>query len=152
LLRKAEDLRGEVSPREGWFLRFSAFPLPDAGPERAVVVHYQDVTRQRALEARLRETERLASVGQLASGAAHEINNPLGFVGSNLSSLRSSLKDVLLGLEALSDLDTHDRSSRARELKELLEEGDEMIGDALQGTQRVAHIVKALRELSRQEI
>ncbi|HEX4622048.1 MAG TPA: ATP-binding protein [Myxococcaceae bacterium] len=101
------------------------------------VVTYRDVTHERALEARLRESERLAAVGQLASGAAHEINNPLGFLSANLQALQQNLRDLaeMSGTGA-----------------ELVTESAEIIGDALAGARRVGDIVRGLRELSRLEI
>jgi signal transduction histidine kinase len=94
-----------------------------------VVVHYRDVTEQRQLEARLRQSERLASLGQLASGAAHEINNPLGFVISNLRSIISETE----------------RS------EPLLSDVREIAADALDGAERVSSIVRALRAMARQQ-
>ncbi len=58
-------------------LRLTAAPLADAAEHAAVVVLVEDVTEQRALEAQLIQSERLAAVGQLVSGVAHELNNPL---------------------------------------------------------------------------
>jgi two-component system NtrC family sensor kinase len=55
-----------------WVLR--AFPLGDG----ARVVVYKDVTDERNVQRRLLHTEKMAAVGQLAGGVAHEINNPLG--------------------------------------------------------------------------
>ncbi len=116
-----------------------------------VVIHYRDVAPQKELEARLRESERMASLGQLASGAAHEINNPLGFVTSNLRSLGDALTEVLDTLETLTGADTAKRLLSAGDVRSLLHDGNEMVREALQGTDRVARIVQALRELSRQE-
>ncbi|MFL5321695.1 MAG: ATP-binding protein [Myxococcaceae bacterium] len=114
----------------------TAFWLSDAPDERNVVVTYDDVTAERGLQKKLRESERLASIGELASGAAHEINNPLGFVVSNLSSLKGMLEEL--------------RSAGAEE--ELVGEGLEMIDDSLNGARRVQDIVRALRQLSKQEV
>jgi two-component system NtrC family sensor kinase len=101
------------------------------------VVHYRDVTNERTLEARLRETERLAAVGQLASGAAHEINNPLGFLSANLQALQENLRDL---------------AAMGGSGAALVAESEEIISESLAGARRVGDIVRGLRELSRLEI
>jgi len=58
-------------------LRLAAAPLRDPGPGEEMVVLVEDVTEQQALERQLIQSEKLAAVGQLVSGIAHELNNPL---------------------------------------------------------------------------
>jgi two-component system NtrC family sensor kinase len=68
-------------PRE-WDV--SAYPLPGsaAGAPRAVIV-WQDRTEERQLESSLMQAAKLAAIGQLAAGVAHEINNPLTAINAN---------------------------------------------------------------------
>ncbi len=62
----------------GRVLRLTAEPFPqESGPRRPVVLLVEDVTEQRTLETQLIQSEKLAAVGQLVSGVAHELNNPL---------------------------------------------------------------------------
>ena len=67
-------VRSEVLHR---MLRLTAAPLSEPLDGTATVILIEDVTEQRALEAQLIQNEKLAAVGQLVSGIAHELNNPL---------------------------------------------------------------------------
>jgi two-component system, NtrC family, sensor kinase len=84
--RQWED---ESDPQE-W--EISTYPIHDeSGQAHQAIVLEQDVTERRRLEANLAQSEKLAAVGQLAAGVAHEINNPLTAVIANAQILQRSL-------------------------------------------------------------
>ena len=53
------------------------------------------IRRLEEAQSQLVQAEKMASIGQLAAGVAHEINNPIGYVGSNLSSLQNYAQSLL---------------------------------------------------------
>ncbi|HXE56776.1 MAG TPA: ATP-binding protein, partial [Gemmatimonadales bacterium] len=81
----------------GRTLRLTAAPIGDGGAARSVVVLVDDVTEQLALERQLFQSERLTAVGQLVSGVAHELNNPLTSI--------AGLAEFLLEQGQVSDAD-----------------------------------------------
>ncbi|EAR61004.1 sensor histidine kinase [Neptuniibacter caesariensis] len=112
-------------------------------------------------QAKLVQSEKMASVGVLAAGVAHEINNPLGFVMSNLCTLEEYVKNYreLLGAyETLFSLkDSQERKAQYAKIKSLVEEYDlafmnddldDLLKDTHEGSVRVKEIVKGLKAFS----
>ena len=107
-------------------------------------------------QSQMLQREKMASIGQLAAGVAHEINNPIGFVSSNLRSLQKysrRLADYIEFLEKqLRDSSSWDAIKAERKkakLDFLLEDSDELIEESLDGTSRVSKIVQNLKTFSR---
>lgn len=100
----------------------------------------------------LYQTEKLASVGRLAAGVAHEINNPIGFVRSNLNGAvdyLSSVEKFRNCLGAASDIDGARNEWRVLDLDCVIEDFRDLLGESLEGADRVAGIVKDLKVFSR---
>ncbi|WP_169067812.1 PAS domain S-box protein [Candidatus Accumulibacter phosphatis] len=108
----------------------------------------------------LLESEKMASIGQLAAGVAHEINNPVGFVNSNLGSLKNEVRDLLRVIDAYAAADpilaehpaVMEAISKARDAADLDYLRDDigtLIDESLDGLQRVRRIVQDLKDFSR---
>ena len=105
----------------------------------------------------LLQSERMASIGQLAAGVAHEINNPIGFVNSNLGSLQRYVNNVLKLVstyEAAENLLPTESLQAISEVKDeidlefLREDIASLLAETLEGLQRVTRIVRDLKDFS----
>jgi PAS domain S-box-containing protein len=101
----------------------------------ATVSIARDITERRQVQEKLMASERMASLGTLAAGVAHEINNPLSYMLSNLRFVDDELSGMAGSGEGLA-------GERGQEVREALKE-------ALSGSQRVVDIVKDLKTFSR---
>jgi PAS domain S-box-containing protein len=104
--------------------------LIDFDGGKAVLAFARDVTERKALQTRLAQADRLAALGMLSAGVAHEINNPLAYVLLNLELLS---RDIQKGGE----LDRHALLGRVQE--------------ARHGGERVATIVRDLKTFARED-
>ena len=93
----------------------------------------------------LYEAEKLASVGQLAAGMAHEINNPLGFVRSNLNSFQLYVEKMQQLKNRLAE---GEAAWQALDLDFILEDSVDLLKDSAKGIERIARIVADLKSFS----
>jgi hemerythrin-like metal-binding protein len=115
-------------------------------------VHRLEETRNQLLQ-----SEKMASIGQLAAGVAHEINNPIGYVSSNLGTLERYLQEVFAMLTAYESTEESLPPAvcadlRARKQVADLEflKGDigSLLSESKEGVTRVTKIVKDLKDFS----
>ncbi len=121
-----------------------------------------DITERKQLERQLAQSQKLRSIGQLASGIAHEINTPTQYVGDNTRFLQDAFADLMGVLNAYDDLLADARSSalcpdRVRAVEEarcradvgyLTAEIPVAIRHTLEGVERIAKIVRAMKEFA----
>lgn len=116
------------------------------------------------IQGQLVQSEKMASIGQLAAGIAHEINNPTGFVSSNIKTMEDYIKDiktiimvyeeVLKSCNKVSDPDVIEKIKRVEDEKQaidlpfILNDVDQIIHETMDGVKRIGKIVKDLREFS----
>lgn len=125
---------------------------------RELVATYADLKN---VHNQMLQQEKMASIGQLAAGVAHEINNPAGFIGSNLGSLQNYVNKLNEGLafmeQTLKKIDNAELQAEIKTKKRQLkldfvqEDIYDLINESKDGIDRIATIVRNLKSFSRAE-
>jgi two-component system NtrC family sensor kinase len=173
-------------PTGKWFV-INTYPFSDSDPEdisgNVVMIHDSTELNQiteklertnrelekayselKAAQSRILQQEKMASIGQLAAGVAHEINNPIGFIMSNLGSLQrymgrlnqfmafqaGALDDLARqkGVESECVTDKVREQRRSLKIDYIIEDTENLIRESLDGTNRVKRIVQDLKSFS----
>jgi PAS domain S-box-containing protein len=156
-----EETQNQPDGSLSW-VRASKLPLRDReGNVTGVIVTYEDVTERKQLEIELRQAQKLEAVGQLAAGIAHEINTPIQFVGDNTRFFRNSfdslaklissydkLREVAAGKVEAESLEDVAAARDEADWDYLKTEVPKAIEQTLDGVDRVARIVRAMKEFS----
>jgi two-component system, NtrC family, sensor kinase len=149
LTERNRQLRAELAERR----QAEAALQQEKGEQAALIKRLEEAHNQ------LLQSEKMASIGQLAAGVAHEINNPIGYINSNLGTLRGYV-DGLLGMlavyeEAEAELcpgsaapERLAAEKRKVDLAYLKEDIRALLEESSQGIQRVRRIVQDLKEFS----
>jgi two-component system NtrC family sensor kinase len=122
----------------------------------------QTVLKLQQAHSQLLQADKMASIGQLAAGVAHEINNPIGFISSNLNTLgqyAEDLKRLFATYDELLSASAHTpdlqavrqtvvESRKACDFDYIVSDLDSLIAESKEGARRVRQIVADLRDFS----
>jgi signal transduction histidine kinase len=173
-LDSGQEVRRILVAVDNQWLGWSIYPMPGS---RIAHLYGSDVTsakhaeqKQEQLKAQLLQCDKMASIGQLAAGIAHEINNPLSFIMSNLHALHDYLADIravlrhyegleqaLAGHLAAGRAELHDCRTRLAELatakastglSDMLNDLTPLISETQDGVERIRTIVQGLKEFT----
>jgi PAS domain S-box-containing protein len=172
---RLQDLLGQPQEFQGRRRNGSEFPAEivlsvltqpgevnhsDRQPAVQILAAIRDLTERNKMRAFMIQNEKLASIGLLSAGVAHEINNPLAFVGNNLAVLERDCKgllDVMALYASGQDRLDRDLAGRIQALADSIDLGyirdnlSRILGRTRDGIERVTRIVHSLRGMARTE-
>ncbi len=147
------DLEQRVTARTQELAAANQQLLAEHHAQQALIAKLEEAQNQ------LLQSEKMAAIGQLAAGVAHEINNPIGFVTSNFSSLSQSVDNMLHLVQAYEHLPPDlaqavfavpaiAQARQQADLAYLADDVRDVLRESLDGLDRVRRIVRDLRDFS----
>ena len=155
--RRAEESLREYQNHLETLVAKRTAQLAEANTELERDRHELEVLLSKIDEAQqqLLQSEKMAAIGQLAAGVAHEINNPVGFVNSNLGTLKTYIERLLKlvsayeSVEAGGSREALEAAKRTADIEFLREDLPSLIVESRDGLGRVTKIVQDLKDFSR---
>lgn len=165
-------------PRDTQFIRhdqrripvaFTYVPLTEQGVQTGAVITFNDISSRKAFEqqllaekehqaklikqlenarTQLLQAEKMASIGQLAAGVAHEINNPVGYVNSNLGSLQRYVEELIALADSSAAKSVPPAPSNQPDLQFIKDDIRQLLQESQEGIDRVKQIVQDLKDFS----
>ena len=110
VIEHGKPLSEQIRTEDGAYYRFDLYPLPghDRGGGLRIVVYAREITMEKKMMEKMQQTERLSSIGKMAAGIAHEINNPMGVIQCYTDLVRDAVTDS----ETIEDIDMISRHVR----------------------------------------
>ncbi len=140
---------------------YACSALVEDGIRKGIIISFRDIYSLKRAQQDSLQASKLASVGQLAAGIAHEINTPIQYIGDNLRFLGDSLGTLLQVMRRYRDFaerhcseadaqarDELEKFLAAADMDYLLEEMPPAVSQSLDGVGQVARIVLAMKEFS----
>ncbi len=129
--------------------------------ERALTELEKAHEELKASQLKILQQEKMASIGQLAAGVAHELNNPMSFISSNLNTLNKYVtrlidfirvqSEAVVAVQDASALYNVDKKREEVKLDHILEDAKVLLKESLDGAERVKKIVHELNSFSRMD-
>ncbi|MCP4599524.1 MAG: response regulator [Proteobacteria bacterium] len=143
-------------------LGYSIYPISEIDEKvTSLAIYIRDITETRRMQASLAQADRMASMGLLAAGVAHEINNPLTYILNNLENLKEDVPRLIEAMKLYSSLIDEQvddekvpqsvHMARAEFTTTMLDDLLCFVQDATVGATRVRQIVRDLSSFSRTE-
>jgi signal transduction histidine kinase len=165
--REVHNVETGIVKENGNIIWTNVSAVPVAFSDWRVVIVTSDITERKQMEQMLIQSEKLASIGTIAAGIAHEINNPLGYIYSNLKTLQNYQEklqnfcdNISSCLEEYSSSDNYDKKDILNKFKlcksesaieYIIDEIKSAVDESVEGAEKVKKIVQELRDFSRQE-
>jgi PAS domain S-box-containing protein len=157
---RSVELRGRRKDGTEFPLELS-LSATDLGGDVQFVGMIRDLTERNRMRDMMAQAEKLASIGQLSAGVAHEINNPLAYVANNIAVLERDVRGIMAVLEAYErardrlDKVAPEAVAQVKALSDELDLAyvrdnlDRVLSRTREGIQRVTRIVQSMRGLAR---